>query len=97
MIKFKAIIKFNRESLRKKEIISGYRPGFSFNNDPYFQTTGQITLLDQKILYSGESALAEIIPVTKEYLGKDFGVGTKFIFFRPLYIKGAISCIIQCL
>ena len=45
-------------------------------------------MLDQKILYSGESALAEIIPVTKEYLGKDFGVGTKFIFYEGRIIIG---------
>ena len=97
MIKFKASIKFNNESLRKTAFTSGYRPGFSFNSDSYYQTSGQITLLDKKNLYPGESALAEIIPITKKYLGSNFGPGSKFIFYegRNLIGEGEVISVLQ--
>jgi hypothetical protein len=97
MIKFKALIKFNNESLRKTAFSSGYRPGFSFNGNYYYQTSGQITLLDKKKLSPGESALAEIIPITREYLGSNFGPGSKFTFYegKNLIGEGEVKEIIQ--
>jgi len=79
MIKVIAFIKLY--NVRKTPIFTkGYRPGFNFIEET--GTSGHITLLDRRTLYPGEEAIVEISFLYKEYLGKDFGVGKKFIFYE---------------
>lgn len=76
MIKVRAKIRLYK--IRKTPFKSGYRPLFNFIDE--MKTSGQITLLDRKKIFPGESGYTEILFLNKEYLGKDFSEGVKFTF-----------------
>ena len=79
MIKVKALIKLN-EFNRKTPIKSGYTPDFDFIEKTL--TGGCIILPNQDLLFPSDSAEVEIRFLNKEYLGDNFGSGTKFIFYE---------------
>ena len=85
MIRVKAFITLYKKG-RISPFRSGYRPIFNFIKET--GTSGYITLLDKKVLYPGEEALVEIAFNYREYLGKDFGVGTKFTFCEGKTVTG---------
>jgi translation elongation factor EF-Tu-like GTPase len=79
MIKVKAKIKlYKTDSGRKTPFNSGYRPLFNFI--PEMKTSGQITLNDKEEFFPGDEGIVEIAFLNKDYLGNNFGVGTKFTF-----------------
>ena len=79
MIKVKAKIKlYKTVSGRKTQFSSGYRPLFNFI--PEMKTSGQITLNDKEEFFPGDEGIVEIAFLNKDYLGNNFGVGTKFTF-----------------
>ena len=79
MIKVKAKIKlYKSDSGRKTPFNNGYRPLFNFI--PEMKTSGQITLKDREEFFPGDEVVVEIAFLNKDYLGNDFGAGTKFTF-----------------
>lgn len=85
MIRVKAFIKLYKT--RKTPIFAkGYRPGFHFIKET--GTSGYITLDNLEVLYPGEESWVEIAFLYREYLGKDFGVGTQFIFYEGKIATG---------
>ena len=81
MIKARAKINlYKGENKRQAPFTSGYRPLFSFIQET--KTSGKITILNGKDLKPGDSDIVEITFLNKEYLGKDFGVGTTFKFYE---------------
>ena len=79
MIRVKANIKLHKNDVsRKTPFANGYRPLFNFIGE--MKTSGQITLNDRKEFFPGEEGIVEIAFLSKDYLGDDFGVGTKFTF-----------------
>jgi len=79
MIRVKANIKLYKNATgRKTSFANGYRPLFNFISE--MKTSGQITLNDKKEFLPGEEGIVEISFLNNDYLGKDFGIGTKFTF-----------------
>lgn len=77
MIKVKANIKLYSDK-RKTPFISGYRPMFSFVKE--MKTSGKIQLIDREKFYPGDEAEVEILFLSKQYLGDNFGIATEFTF-----------------
>lgn len=77
MIRVQATIRLyvNR---RKTPFKTGYRPLFTFIDE--MMTSGHITLLDRIDFFPGDEGVVEIAYLHREFLGKDFGVGTVFTF-----------------
>jgi len=63
---------------RKTPFTNGYRPLFNFKSE--IKTSGQIALIDRKEFNPGDEGIVEIAFLNKDYLGIDFGIGTKFTF-----------------
>lgn len=81
MIKVKAKIKlFEGDNKRQTPFNTGYRPLFSFIKET--KTSGQIVLMDRDVFKPGDEGIVEIAFLNKEYLGKDFGIGTSFKFYE---------------
>lgn len=79
MIKVTAKIKLYRtDGGRKTPFKGGYRPLFNFIEE--MKISGQITLKDRTEFFPGDEGIVEIDFLNKEYLGNNFGVGTKFTF-----------------
>lgn len=77
MIKVKAKIRLYKDG-RQTPFTDGYRPLFNFIDE--MKTSGQITLDDKQEFFPGDEDIVEIAFLTKDYLGNNFGVGTKFTF-----------------
>ena len=71
---------------RKNPIESGYRPHCKFEDG--INTSGYVVFKDWKYLYPGDEAEVEVRFINKEYLGRKFGVGSKFIFFEANILMG---------
>ena len=79
MIKVRAKIKlYKSHEGRRTPFSSGYRPLFNFISE--MKTSGQITLKDRQEFFPGDEAIVEIVFLNRDYLGSNFGVGTKFTF-----------------
>lgn len=79
MIKVKAKIRlYKSASSRKTPFKSGYRPMFNFIEE--MKTSGQIILNDKEEFFPGDEGVVEITFLNKDYLGNNFGIGTKFTF-----------------
>lgn len=79
MLKVKALIKlYKNDGGRKTAFISGYRPLFNFIGE--MKKSGQISLMDKKQFFPGESDFVNITFLNDDYLGDNLGVGTKFTF-----------------
>lgn len=77
MIRVKAIIKLFING-RKTPFITGYRPLFTFVEG--VKTSGQITLKVQSGFSPGDEDIVEITFLRREFLGENFGLGSKFTF-----------------
>lgn len=79
MIKVNAKIRlFKDVGSRKTPFTNGYRPLFNFIPD--MKTSGKIILKDQLEFFPGDEGVVEIVFLERNYLGGNFGVGSKFIF-----------------
>ena len=63
---------------RKTPFYSGYGPVFNFV--PYMKKSGIIHLIDDEKFYPGQEGEVEITLLNREFLGEQFGIGTKFTF-----------------
>tara|TARA_R110000787_G_scaffold237806_1_gene344138 strand:- start:166 stop:456 length:291 start_codon:yes stop_codon:yes gene_type:complete len=87
MIKVKAKIKLysGKDGGRKTPFKSGYRPLFQFPG--CMKTSGQISLINIEEFLPEAEGCVEILFISKEHLGKNFSVGSKFTFgegFGPI-------------
>ena len=79
MIKVKALIKlYKGENVRKTPFITGYRPLFNFIDE--MRKSGQILLINNSKFFPGEQGFVDIEFINNEYMGSNFGIGTKFTF-----------------
>ena len=79
MIKVRASIKLYKSDIgRKTPFANGYRPLFKFIEE--MKTSGQIILKDRQEFFPGDEGMVEIDFLNKDYLGSNFGIGTKFTF-----------------
>jgi elongation factor Tu len=97
MIIVKALIKlYEGKSKRQTPFKSGYRPLFNFV--PPMKTSGQITLHNRQEFLPGEEGIVEITFLSSDYLGDNFGVGTRFTFDegqQHILGEGEIKQIVQ--
>lgn len=77
MIKIKANIRLYAEG-RKTPFRNNYRPLFNFIDK--MKTSGQISLINQVDFSPGETGVVEILFMSKDLLGDNFDVGTRFTF-----------------
>lgn len=77
MVKIRANISLFKNG-RKTPFCSGYRPLFEFVKSS--KTSGKIELIDREYFSPGDQGFVTILFLSKEYLGENFGVGTKFTF-----------------
>lgn len=77
MVKVKAYIKLYKEG-RKVPFSNGYRPLFSFEKD--VNTSGSIEIIESKKFYPGDEGIVEVLFLSRDYLGKNFGVNSHFTF-----------------
>lgn len=77
MIKVIASIRLYKNG-RKTPFKTRYRPWFNFIEE--LMTSGQITLHDRVNFRPGEEGIVEIAYLHKEFLGEEFGEGTRFTF-----------------
>lgn len=59
---------------------SGYRPLFDFGEKSL--TSGEISFTNKRDFYPGETGVVKIRFRSDEYLGSQFGIGTKFVFLE---------------
>ncbi len=79
MIRVRANLKLYRSDRgRKTSFTNGYKPLFNFITE--MKTSGQITLKDKHEFFPGDEGIVEIGFLNKDYLGSNFGIGTKFTF-----------------
>lgn len=87
MFKVKAKIKLYKiDGGRTTPFLNGYRPLFNFI--PGMKKSGQISLNDRKEFFPGQEGIVEITFINKDFLGENFGEGSKFIFGEGLQTLG---------
>lgn len=77
MIRVKARIKLYING-RKTPFMTGYRPLFTFVGE--VKTSGKITLKGRSDFPPGDEDIVEIAFLHREFLGENFGMGSRFTF-----------------
>jgi translation elongation factor EF-Tu-like GTPase len=79
MLKVKASITlYKGENNRQTAFKSGYRPLFNFIEE--MKKSGLISIIEKDQFYPGETNLVDILFLNDDYLGNDFGIGSRFTF-----------------
>ncbi|WP_299242903.1 hypothetical protein [uncultured Aquimarina sp.] len=74
---------------RKNPVTSGYRPHIEFEEYPEYLTSGQQTYIGQQTVAPGETVLAEISILSKDYFTNRLYENMKFEFYEGKHKIGS--------
>ncbi|MFD2562894.1 hypothetical protein [Aquimarina rubra] len=88
---FRAELQFltTEQGGRKSPVVSGYRPHVEFEDYPEYITSGQQTYIGQKKVEPGETVLAEISILSKDYFADKLFENMFFEFYEGKHKMGA--------